>query len=446
VCAEPILYRLFLRTGGTLVSYGEFARVGDRVVVSMPLAPAAASPRLQLVTLPESAIDWPATDRYSAAARYAHNVRTRAEADYAVMNADVAQQLNDVALAPDAKTRLAIAERARRTLGEWPADHHNYRFDDVRQLVGMLDEIITELRAATDDHRFELALVAAAAPPPHADLFPAPTTSETIGQAIAAARLADVPAEKLSLLQSVLNVLEASAAVGSSDLAWVRDTRKSVSLMLKAEVAAEHEYSKLGRALIESATSRASRADVRGVERLLRAAAEKDATLGGRRPEQMAAVLAVIEDRLAAARRLRLERDQWRSRVGAYRGYWRELRPAMNDLARARKGLDDIRALAGPDVQALGRLDALIARGARRLAQLRPPMELVGAHGILASAAHLAANAARLRRDAVVSGQLKAAWDASSAAAGAMMLLARARADVERTLAPPQLSLDPASR
>jgi len=444
--AEPILYRLFLRAGGTLVSYGEFARVGDRVVVSMPLALTSDAPRLQLVTLPESAVDWTATDRYSAAARHAHYVRTRAETDYAVMNAEVAQQLNDVALAPDAKTRLAIAERARRTLGEWPADHHNYRFEDVRQLVGMLDEIIIELRAATGDRRFDLALVATAVPPPHVDLLPVPSPAETISQAIAATAVVSEPAEKLSLLQSVLSALETPAVAASSETAWVRGIRKSVSSVLEAELGAEREYAKLGRRLIETATTRATRADVRGVERVARAAAERDAKLGGRRPDQMTAVMAAIEDRLAAARRLRLERDRWRARIGVYRGYWRDLKPAIQDFARARKGLDDIRALAGPDVHALGRLESAIARGARRLAGLRPPSELAAAHGVLASAAQLAASAAKLRRDAVSRGQLDAAWDASSAAAGAMMLLARGRADVERALALPQLSLEPAAR
>ena len=33
---EATLFRLFLKDGGTLVSYGEVARVGDRVVFSMP--------------------------------------------------------------------------------------------------------------------------------------------------------------------------------------------------------------------------------------------------------------------------------------------------------------------------------------------------------------------------------------------------------------------------
>ena len=35
--AEGILHRLFLADGDNVVSYGEYARVGDRVIFSIPL-------------------------------------------------------------------------------------------------------------------------------------------------------------------------------------------------------------------------------------------------------------------------------------------------------------------------------------------------------------------------------------------------------------------------
>ena len=44
----PTLYRVFLTDGSTLVSYGEFARVADLVVLSLPLGGTPAAPRLQL--------------------------------------------------------------------------------------------------------------------------------------------------------------------------------------------------------------------------------------------------------------------------------------------------------------------------------------------------------------------------------------------------------------
>jgi len=55
------------------------------------------------------------------------------------------------------------------------------------------------------------------------------------------------------------------------------------------------------------------------------------------------------------------------------------------------------------------------------------------------SAAHLAENAASIRRDATLSGSIQRAWDASSAAAGALMLGAKARSDIRTLLRQPQL-------
>ena len=53
--ARP-LFRVILNDGTALVSYGEFTRVGDRVVFSMPLD-SPRGDRLQLVNLPASAVN-----------------------------------------------------------------------------------------------------------------------------------------------------------------------------------------------------------------------------------------------------------------------------------------------------------------------------------------------------------------------------------------------------
>ena len=44
-----------------------------------------------------------------------------------------------------------------------------------------------------------------------------------------------------------------------------------------------------------------------------------------------------------------------------------------------------------------------------------------------------------IRRQAASSGDLARAWDASSAAAGALMLSARARTEIQSLLRPPEL-------
>jgi hypothetical protein len=51
----------------------------------------------------------------------------------------------------------------------------------------------------------------------------------------------------------------------------------------------------------------------------------------------------------------------------------------------------------------------------------------------------LAGNAAQIRREAALAGDMARAWDASSAAAGALMLGAKARTDILAALRLPQL-------
>src|SRR5262245_58609533 len=76
------LLRVFLRDGTSLVSYGEPARVGERIVFSMPTGP-LPNPPLHLVNLPATTVDWEKTDRYATAARADQYLKGQAELDYA---------------------------------------------------------------------------------------------------------------------------------------------------------------------------------------------------------------------------------------------------------------------------------------------------------------------------------------------------------------------------
>ena len=67
------------------------------------------------------------------------------------------------------------------------------------------------------------------------------------------------------------------------------------------------------------------------------------------------------------------------------------------------------------------------------------PDDLKPPHALLASAVNLAETAVKTRRQATVSGELQLAWDASSAAAGSMMLLNRAQEDMEAAVRLPQI-------
>ena len=52
------LFRLFLLDGTIFVSYGEFVRLDDNVIFSMPVGGPADQPRLQVATVPTKLIDW----------------------------------------------------------------------------------------------------------------------------------------------------------------------------------------------------------------------------------------------------------------------------------------------------------------------------------------------------------------------------------------------------
>src|SRR2546423_14920691 len=94
---DATLFRLFLKDGGTLVSYGEIARVGDRVVFSMPTG-AGTPPPLHLTNVAADRVDWARTERYAMSARSRRYLETQAENDYTQLSNQVAQTLNDVGL------------------------------------------------------------------------------------------------------------------------------------------------------------------------------------------------------------------------------------------------------------------------------------------------------------------------------------------------------------
>src|SRR6476619_5808499 len=88
------LLRVFLKDGTSLVSYGEPARVGDRVVFSMPTS-SVENPPLHLVDLSAERVDWDRTNRYGAAARAARYIATQGEIDYAALSNQIVQALSD---------------------------------------------------------------------------------------------------------------------------------------------------------------------------------------------------------------------------------------------------------------------------------------------------------------------------------------------------------------
>lgn len=432
---EPY-FRIFLTDGSTLTAYGDFARVGDRVVFSLPLGRAGGELRLHLASVPADQVDWSTTERYREATRAALYAATRGDEDFAVLSARVAGLLNDIAHAPDAAARLALATQARRLLASWPREHFNYRADEVAQILSLVDEVVSGLRAATGASSFDLSLVAGVAEPPPVRPLPPPTLQESILQALSAARLSATPAERLALLEASAGTLDAHAA--SLPAAWVETMRARVGGLLAGERAVQARFAALRERLLASAGRMTARADVRAMERLLRAARSDLDAYRHDRAGEVQALLDALDARLDAARRLRLARDRWALEAPALRAYGVAVARPLGELARVRRRLDDIRTLAGPRTADLAALERRLERAGRDLVAVAVPADAQAAHAVLRSAWQLAVNAARLRRDAVASGDMRRAWDASAAAAGALMLLDRARADIDRLLKPPE--------
>lgn len=434
---DPTMFRVFLGDGSSLVSYGEIARVGDRVVFSMPIGSARNAP-LHLVNLAADRVDWNRTDRYAASARTSHYIATQAEIDYAELSNQVAQTLNAVIGTTEPTKRLAIVEQARKSLADWPQNHYNYRDNEVRQMLGMLDEAIADLRASTGTGRFDLNLVAYSAPLVQVEvLLPAPTPREAIEQALLAARLAESPVERTALFAAALDGLDREKA--AIDAEWASATRTAVNVAIDAELRLDRTYQSLTERMMRLADGRARLADVRGIEQLIIGIRERDTALGAARPDAVNALIAAVEEKLDAARRLRLARDRWELRAPVFGKYRLAIRRPMSLLAELTPSLQDIKSLSGSSPSALAGIERLVVRIVKLAADISPPEEFRAAHALLVSAAQLAEHAARIRRDATLANDIARAWDASSAAAGALMLGARAKSEIQTLLRLPQL-------
>jgi hypothetical protein len=433
---EALLFRVFLRDGSTLVSYGDFTRMADKVVLSIPLgAVDGPSPPLHLVSISEAAVDWERTDRYAAATRARHYAATRGEADFGELSTHVARALNDVARTKDPVKRLELATEARKTLTAWPAAHYGYRASDVAQLTALLDDAVSELRTAAGLPRIDLALVATAMPEmPDEPELPAPSAQEATNHALAAASIAGDPSERVSLLQAVMDSLGPAAA---SEPGWSSLARAKAAAGLTTELKIDKDYRDLVSRTLAAADDRAKRADVSGIERLLRNVLKADDRLGRRRPDTTAALLATLDGKLDSARRLRLAQDAWTIRQRGLREYQGRIRTAVRAFRQSVSGLEQIRQLAGPSPPALQPLALRLTDAWAALKTVRAPSEAEPAHTMMVTAVQMALRAASSRRLAVNATDMQRAWEASSAAAGALLMFERAQEELKKLGTPP---------
>ena len=435
--ASRVLFRVFLSDGRVLSSYGEWSRLDDRVIFSMPTQLSRDPVELHLVTIPAQRVDWPRTEQYAESVRAAAYAASRGDADFAVFSSEVAKVLNDVARISDPASRLKTAERARQKLADWPTGHYGYRIKEVRDALGVLDEVIAQLRVTAGITSFDLSLSANAplAEPPPPPL-PPPTDAELVEQFVAAASIAEMPVERIGLLKTVMRLIDRAMAIMPAE--WSARMRRTVSGDLDREQRAEQAYNDLRTRTLEEASRLASRGRASDLEKLREKVKEEDRRLGGQRPGDIAALLATIDIEAEAAISSREARREYDKRAPVYRKYRRSTNGAFKVFADGARALEQVRAMTGPMVSSIGPLTKRLAAASRGFQKVKPPEELASAHAIIGSAWELAQNAFRLRLEAVSANNIDAAQRASSAAAGALMLYQRARTDQLNAMEPPR--------
>jgi len=431
VADDASLFRVFLRDGSTVVSYGEFARVADRVIVSLPIGTA-----LHMLSLPADSVDWERTDAYAESVRAARYAATRGPDELAQLSESVSAALMDINVTPDPNRKIAMATEARQNVMKWAAEHFGYHAERVAELAALFDQTIADVRTRAGAPNVELSMVASMAAPPSMPLLPPPTLRDNIEQAVGAAALSPDATERTSLLRSIQQVLVHSAP---EEAACAEPLRLRVSDAIAVEDRATRSYGALTRSTLLTADHYAKSADVTGVERAIRRALAEDDRLGQRRPQEMASLLAMLDSKLDPARRLRLARDNWMARVEQTRKFRASLEGPLELMRLSRVSLDEIRRLAGPPPARLTRLLSRTAGAASLLAVMTVPAEGASVHSLLKTAVQFATQAAEGRQRAVMSGNMQPAWEAASAASGALMFLDRLNDELAQLAKLPEL-------
>jgi hypothetical protein len=433
--ADAALFRLYLLNGETITSYGEFSRIDDRVIFAMPVGGSADEPRLHVVTLPAGMIDWERTDRHLNSARYQRYVATQGDDDFRLLTTEVARVLGQIASTTDRRQALAIAEQARRTLADWPRSHFGYRQDEVRDVIGVLDGAIATLRG-NGVSGFALTLVASAEPVSMEPLAPMPSAREQLDQIFRVVTMTSQAAERVSLLQLAVALLDDAGTIPGVNVGAMR---RKAQAGIRDELEVDARYDRMSREIAASARRSASAAKIEDTQKVLAEIRKRDAKLGRQRPEVVMALEASVQAQVDAARQLQLLRDRRQLRQSVYGEYQRTVNPEIVQLVRSKPQLEAIRRLEGPPTGPLQNMRTRLRGGAERLTRLRVPDDLQTAHGLLTSAWRFAENAARMRFEAVSSGNLGTAREASSAAAAALLMLDRAEQEIRTYLEPPRL-------
>jgi hypothetical protein len=425
------VFRVFLKNGQALPSYGESAIVGDRIVFTLLVGAGDARPTVQLMSLPADRVDLVRTRRYADAMRARHYAATRGEVDYAAMTQEVQRTLAQLTSVQDPRKRLEVAEQARKRLLDWAAGTYGYRAAEVRELTGLFDDVIAELRAAAGERKFAVELRSGPAEIASEPILAVPTLAESIGLALEAARVADGEAERLAILRAAQALAAAGGVTGDLSAALRRE--------LDAESNAAVGYSTLFSSVRARAEDARRRADVRGVEEAITALKSGDRDLGARRPQRVEALLAELGSLLESTRTHRAALDRYAKVRGSLLQYERTVRPVMSGLDGATPMLNALREMKYTAYERLERMTGRLAAFRKSLETIAAPDDLADVHATLDSALKMASYAVARRRLAMSIMSEVIDREASSAAAGALMLSGLAREQLIARLYPPKI-------
>ena len=230
----------------------------------------------------------------------------------------------------------------------------------------MLDEVIAQLRVAMGITRFDLSLSANAPlsePPPPP--LPPPTDAELVEQFVAAASIADSPVERISLLQTVMRLID--RAIGLMPAEWAARMRGTVGGDLERERRVEQAYDDLRNDTLAEAAKLAARGKMSDLERLRDHVKDEDRRLGGHRAGDVAALLATIDLQTASAIANRDTRKEWERRAPIFRRYRRSTNGAFKVFGDALPALEQIKTMNGPPVDTIASLTRRLSSASREL-------------------------------------------------------------------------------
>jgi len=424
-------FRVFLKSGDPLPSYGEAAIVGDRVIFTLLVgAETDISRRYQLVDLPTEEVDLDRTVAYANALRGAHYAATRGEAEFAEMTAELSRTLDTLPGITDPGERLNVAEQAHERMRDWRRRSYGYRADDVEALEQLFGVVLTELRSETGAGQLSVELSSGGGAVAREPIRPAPDTEESVRLALAAAAVAETGEERLAILGAAESVLSGSAA---------RSTLLTEVLSrLDAERAAEVSYAALAHELTERADLALNRGEAGAFTGLVSDLDRRDVELGRMRPRLVRALRRQLDLKRTAAEAYHAALDRYSKMRPALLAYERNLRPMLSTLDGLRPVLDALREFRFTSYDRLETAAARLDAALSGLAAIEPPEDLADVHATLVSATHLAREAVARRQRAAATASAATDRDAASAAAGALLLVGQARSDLVARLFPPK--------